>query len=457
MILAFPHKRSPALRRASKFLAALWIIALFFPGAADSSATSEIASPVEQTQSLGELNAVEPDLPVNPETATPLPAAPAWNTTEAVSPVERRFRYTLRLTIRGLYDDNINVSQTNRVSDFITAIEPGVMLGVGDVIARQENYLGFEYAPSIFLYNEHTKANAVQHLVHLDGQYRFSRLTMSLLQDIQILDGANLDIATNSGPVNDRINLDVSGRTKVNIFTTRLNAAYYLTGKTFLSSQLGATINDYESLISSRTIFGNLFLNYAFSQKLTVGVGGGAGYNIVDDPNPGERFEEANVRLTYDLSGKVTMNISAGVEFREGDQSSSGTYVSPVFQIGFTYQPFDGTSIRLDATRSTSSSAVLAGEDYSVTSFTVGARQRLLQRVYLGATVGFESSDYFSVGNGVSSNRTDHYYFLQPAIDVSVTRFWTVGAYYLRRHNSSSFDSFNFYDTQVGFRTSLTF
>ena len=51
----------------------------------------------------------------------------------------------------------------------------------------------------------------------------------------------------------------------------------------------------------------------------------------------------------------------------------------------------------------------------------------------------------------------DDYYFVEPGMDVSVTRYWTVGAYYLHRENDSNTSSFSFYDNQVGARTSLTF
>jgi len=43
------------------------------------------------------------------------------------------------------------------------------------------------------------------------------------------------------------------------------------------------------------------------------------------------------------------------------------------------------------------------------------------------------------------------------AIDVNVTRFWSIGAYYLHREDSSSLESFRFSDNQVGGRTSLSF
>lgn len=457
------HTRGHALRQAA---IALLVCAAVTGGptltfAQDNLlAASEMSGNIEPAPIVSADSSNGPAVDINP----PLPVAEAEADLNApepppsaeISAAPRRFHYALRLTIRGVYDDNINVSHTNRISDFITAIEPGIMVGFGDINERQENYVQFVYAPSIFLYADHDEANAVQHLLHLEGQYHFSRLTVRLSQDVQILDGSNLDIATGTDPVHDRVNVDVGGRTRVNIYTTNLGGSYYLSGKTFLSSQLGAAIYDYSTLLSSQAMFGNLFINYAYSEKLTFGFGGGGGYNFVDEPTPDQTFQQALARFDYNPSGKIKITASGGVEFRESD-GNDNTYVSPVFGLGLDYHPFDGSSVRMDLNRRVNNSAVLTGQDYTTTSITASVRQRLLRRFSVGVTGGYENSDYFSVVNGVQSDRNDDYFFIQPAVDVNVTRFWTVGAYYLRRQNSSSLETYSFHDNQVGIRTSLTF
>ncbi len=426
-----------------------------FVGAQDAlRGSSGVAYAAVQPSGNEPMAEVNPELPV----ADPAEQAAPANGVD-MSGSTRRFHYELKLGVRSIYDDNINISSSNRVSDFTTVIEPALMLSFGDTTGHQENYLQFVYAPSAFIYADHDEANAIQQLVHLEAQYRFSRLTLNLKQDVQILDGTNLDLATGNGPVNDRVNLDVGGRTRVNIFTTRLDASYYLAGKTFVSSQLGATAYDYNSLISSESFFANAFLNYNYGPKLTLGVGGGVGYNAVEQPNPDQTFEQAAARLEYQVTGKITVNATGGVEFRQFDGQRS-TYVTPVFDVGAKFSPFDGTAININASRSTMNSAVLGGQDFSSTTFILGAHQRFLQRFAFGVTLGYERSDYFSTLFGIESSRNDNYYFVQPSVDMAVTRFWSVGAYYLRRQNDSSdssFSSFSFYDNQVGLRSSLTF
>jgi hypothetical protein len=377
--------------------------------------------------------------------------------TASISATPHRFQYGLRLTIRGVYDDNIFLSRTNRVSDYYVAIEPGITLGFGDIVGRNENYIRFDYAPSIFLFADHSDSNAVQHLFRLEGQHRFSRLTLNFSQDVQLLEGSNLTTTTSTTTGTPALNLDVGGSTNVNIYTTIANFSYDLSGKTFLSGGMQYNAWDYQnSLVSSSAVSGSLFFNYNYSPKLVLGVGGSGGYNWVDSPSPKQTFEQVNGRISYQLTGKISLSATGGVEFRQFD-SGRGQYISPVYEIGATYQPFDGTTLSLRGSRRTYNSAVFAEQDYAATSIVFGARQRFMRRFYFGLTAGYENSDYFSTIAGVGATRRDNYYFVQPALDVTVTRWMTVGAYYLHRQNNSALSSFGFRDNQVGVRASITF
>ena len=232
-----------------------------------------------------------------------------------------------------------------------------------------------------------------------------------------------------------------------------------LTGKTFLSSGVDSLVTEYNSanLFSSQMFSGNLFVNYRYSEKIVIGVGGTGGVDFVDNPNPDQTFEQANVRASYQATGKIAFNFSGGVEFRQFENNSRSEYISPVFELSATYQPFDGTSVTLAGSRRTFNSGVLAGQDFAGTTITATLRQRLLQRFYVGVSGGYQNSDYFSTVSGVAANRQDNYYFIEPTLDFSITRFWTIGGYYLHRRNDSSFQSFSFDDNQVGIRTGLTF
>lgn len=406
----------------------------------------------------------EPIAPIS-ENVPPSPSfdsAPSFQSSdvrEEVSSEPRRFQYGLQITVRGVYDDNINISQTNPTSDFYFTIEPVLTLGFGDIEGRQENFIRLDYAPGLFLFADHSENNAVQHAIRLRGQHPFSRLTVGLSEEIAILDGTDLRTLANVSAPGTHANIDVNSRTQFQTFNTRLNASYDLTGKTFLSTEFGSLVTHYDSssLFSSAHFSENLFINYRYSDKLVFGVGGTGGYNFVDAPNPDQTFEQANVRATYQASGKISLTFSGGLEFRQFEDNSRDQSVSPVFDLSATYRATDGTTFNLGASHRIYNSGVLAAQNYAQTILDVTVRQRFLRRCYLSLAAGYQHSDYYSTVSGVSTNRQDDYYYFEPAADFSVTRFWTVGAYYLRRENDSTLQSFSFDNNQVGFRAALVF
>jgi hypothetical protein len=248
----------------------------------------------------------------------------------------------------------------------------------------------------------------------------------------------------------------VSARTRLNLFVTRLRANYELSGKLFLVGEFDASIYDYHDFISSQIISGGLYINYNVTPKLMVGVGGTFGWDFVEDPSVDQTFEQANVRINYQATGKLGLSASAGVEFRQFD-NHRGDHVTPVFELGAIYRPFDGTTVTLTAGRRILNSGFFADQDFATTYVVGRVQQRLLRRVHLGLAVGYENSDYFATTNGVNATREDDYYFVEPSVDVLITRWLSVGVYYLHRQDCSNIDFFSFYDNQVGVRATFRF
>ena len=208
---------------------------------------------------------------------------------ETISQHEGRlFHYQLRLTVRGVWDDNIFISHTNKVSDYYFAIEPVITIGVGDIAGRNRSYLRLDYMPSAILFVDHSDQDAFNQLIHLEGGYSSGRLTLTLSEDIALLESANLNSFFDTTGL--WANTDASGPTRMNIFYTRLRANYELTGKISLQAEFDSPIYAYPGNISDYTISGGLYLYYNWLPKLSVGIGGTFGYNWVDDPTTDQYF-----------------------------------------------------------------------------------------------------------------------------------------------------------------------
>jgi hypothetical protein len=377
-------------------------------------------------------------------------------TGEQLAETPRRLKYGVSVSVRGVYDDNIFISSFNRQHDFYFSIEPMLTIGLGGDSSEGANGLSLTYRPGLFLFVDHSSEDTVQHLVRLQALHNFGRLTVSVSQDVQILDGADLNSL--SDPTGHSANIDVGQRTKHNIFTTLVSDSYDLTGKLFLSNSIGLTIDDYaSSFIGSQNVYANLYLNYNYSEKLVIGLGGTGGYNTVEQGSPDQTYEQANVRMSYNATGKISLSASGGAEFRQFENNAQGTNISPVFELSGTYKPFDGTTVNLIGSRRIQNSASLGGQDYTTTNMHVNLNQRFIRRFTLGLALGYERSEYFSTIQGLTATRDDDYYYVQPTVDATIMRWWTAGVYYIYRKDSSSLASFSFDDNQFGLRSTITF
>jgi hypothetical protein len=384
---------------------------------------------------------------------------PAGETVSSGEP--RHFHYALSLTVRGVWDDNIFLSHTNKVSDYYFAIEPVITIGLGDMAGRNTSYLRLDYMPSAILFVDHSDEDAFNQLIHLEGGHSTGRLTLTLSEDIALLESANLNSFFDTTGL--WANTDASTQTRINIFYTRLTANYALTQKISLQAELGSPLYVYPDHISDYTIDGGLYLYYHCTPKLSVGIGGTFGYTWVDEPSTNQTFEQINLRLNYEVTAKLALFASGGVEFRQFD-GNRDTYDSPVFEVGLTYHPFLGTTFSLAAGRRIYPSGYVDNQDFATTYVTGRFQQRLFHRVYFGLGAGYENSDYISTNRSVNATRNDDYWFIEPSVDVLITRWLSAGVYYLHREQSSNDNGapggqnfFNWDDNQVGVRATARF
>jgi hypothetical protein len=384
---------------------------------------------------------------------------PAGETVYSGEP--RRFHFLLGLTVRGVWDDNIFLTHSNKTSDYYFAIEPLISIGWGDIQGHNTSYVRLDYMPSGILFVNHSDQDAFNQLIHLEAGHSSGRLTLGLSVDIALLESANVNSFFDTTGL--WANTDASAPTRMNWFYTRLWANYQLTAKLSLQAELAAPIYAYPGNISDYTVAGGLYLYYEVRPKLSIGIGGTFGYTWVDDPTTNQTFEQINARLNYQLTSKVGLYASAGVEFRQFD-GNRDTYDSPVFELGLSYNPFSGTFISLSAGRRIYPSGFVDNQDFGATYVAARFQQRLFHRLYLGLGAGYEHSNYIATDRDVSATRDDDYWFIEPSLDVLITRWLTAGVYYLHREQSSNDngapggqDFFNWDDNQVGVRATVRF
>lgn len=431
-----------------------------FPGASNpsfqNSPASLIPNPAEPLPSAADpVNPVAGSPDQSPTASGAALAGGASSATNSQIGVARHFLYQFRVGSRFVFDDNILLSPDEKKSDEFFVLNADVTLGLGDPTGAG-NYLRFEYTPDASFYVANSAENAVQHSISLAGLYQFTKLTVSGRFSIQLLDGTDLTSITAAGAQSTQANLDVNGRTKLNVYNGQVDFNYILSEKTSADLVAQYSISDYSTLISSESLSGSFFLNYIFSPKLTFGAGTTDGVTLSERPNPNETFYQFNLRASYEASGKISFAGTFGVEVRTSD-ASSDLEVGPVFDLNAVYLPFDGTALSITAGRRTTPSAVQGGQNYETTDFSVSLRQRFFQRYFASLTTGFQNQNYVSQVSGANATREDNYFYVQGGLDVTIHENVSVGLALLHRNSDSTARSAGFDDNQVSVSVSYGF
>ena len=395
----------------------------------------------------------------------PLPPGEGAEGDRAKKEEEKRsrfFHYSFRLGGRVIYSDNINASPDDELSDLYVSFEPGVSVGIGDVPERKGNYIRLDYSPNALLYFENSEFNTINHFIHLEAVAHFGKLTLSLFQDVNLVEGLDYRDPNRSDDRNRdqdrwRDNRDIAGRNKIQFYNTTAMARYDFTDKAALTGAFRYSLTNYEDLFTLDIYSGDLFFDYKVRPELTFGIGGAGGVVYHDDPTIDEEFQEVRGRFTLDLPKRININGSLGVEFRQFGRGGDLSYTAPIVEVNVSVEPVEGTRLTIGGRHRTLVSNALEGQSFTITGVNVGLRQRITERLDFNINSGYEQASYFSVFSDIESDRRDEYFFVEPSLEWKITDKWNAALFYIYRENQSNTGPFGFAENQVGLRTSITF
>lgn len=341
-----------------------------------------------------------------------------------------------------LYDDNIYISNTDRQADVIFNVSGGFALEVGDYRTLQENYLLLEYIGSGYFFTKNTNQNSFGQDASVLAQYRFNQLAVQFESQYQYINGAQRQ---------------VGGFATRNLINTDLRFIYDYSDKVTFDLELSQDSNIYESPYNSSYFFqATAGMDYRLLPKLRVGLEGTAGY-VTAQNNPNQTYEIINARAKYDLSGKVAIKATGGVQLTQYNDSSEAMRVSPVFSIGGEYLPFANTTISLTAYRNFQVSPSFNDQNYWATGVELGVKQTIAQRFQIGIAGGYENDTYVASTSNTVADRVDNFLYIQPEVSYNFLKYLTASVFYQHRFNDSTQQTYTWYDNQVGFELSAAF
>lgn len=341
-----------------------------------------------------------------------------------------------------LYDDNIFISNTDRKGDVIFSIGAGLSVELGDYRTLEENYLLLEYIASGFFFSKNTSQNSFGQNASLLGQYRFNQLAVQAESQYQYINGAQRQ---------------VGGFTTRNIVNNDLRFIYDVSDKTTFDLELSQDSNIYDSPYnSSYYYYATAGMDYLIMPKVRLGLEGVVGF-VDAQNNPDQTYQIINARAKYDLSGKVALKATGGVQLTQYQSGGEDMRVSPVWSLGGEYLPFPNTAISLVTYRNFQVSPSLNNQNYWASGVELGVTQTIAQKFQVGVSGGYENDTYVANERNVNADRVDNFFFIQPQVSYNFLRYLTATLFYQHRFNDSTQQVDTWYDNQVGLELSASF
>lgn len=341
-----------------------------------------------------------------------------------------------------VYDDNIFISNTDRQGDVIFNIGAGLALEFGDYRTLEENYLLLEYIGTGYFFSKYTAQNSFGQNASLLGQYRFNQLAVQAESQYQYINGAQRQ---------------VGGFTTRNILYNDLRFIYDVSEKTTFDLALSQDNNIYNSPYNSSYLYyATAGMDYLILPKVRIGLEGVVGF-VDAQNNPDQTYQIINGRVKYDLTGKVALKATGGVQFTQYQSGGEPMNVSPVFSIGGEYLPFPNTTVSLVGYRNLQVSPSLNNQNYWATGVELGVTQLVAQKFQVGVAGGYENDYYIANTANTVATRRDNFFFIEPQISYNFLKYLTASVFYQYRFNDSTLQVDTWNNNQVGFEISAAF
>ncbi|HUA38705.1 MAG TPA: hypothetical protein VMA35_09975 [Candidatus Sulfopaludibacter sp.] len=383
-----------------------------------------------------------------PSTTETPPALQAFETTEmdVFSPAgaapgpqpAQPFRYQF-LTLRPhpdyslLYADGILSAPGQPENTLIQKISPGFRLDIGD-------HWILDYTPTWMLYSNNHFQNTFDQAVQLTGGTVYNNWVLELSQSYTKSALPQVETAT---------------QTHEEVYATAVDGTYTINSKLSLDLAAGQTVFSADQFQSYREWSTLEWLNYHFWTRFSAAVGIGIGYDDVDQ-GPNMLFEQYEGRIQWRATDKVSFQVHGGLEDRQFLGGNSGDLLNPVFGGGIQYQPFAQTKISLDAERVVAAS-VLQNQVTESLNFDTDLNQRLLGRLYLDLTGGYQHVKYINASGTPGPTRKDDFYYFNTRLSTSFLKRGTIAVFYQFNEDASSSAGFGFTSHQVGFEIGFAY
>jgi len=188
---------------------------------------------------------------------------------------------------------------------------------------------------------------------------------------------------------------------------------------------------------------------------LNAALGAGGGYDD-ESSSPDMTFQQFQGRVNWRATDKISFQIHGGVEVRQFLSGGASPLVNPIFDATIQYQPFEQTRLSITGQRIVAS-AYLQDQVTETTGVTADLNQRLLGKLFLDLSGGYQLVKYVSSVNTTGSNREDDYYTFNARLSRAFLKRGTIAVLYQLSRDNSNQPGYSFTSHQVGFEIGYSY
>jgi hypothetical protein len=332
-----------------------------------------------------------------------------------------------------LYADGLQSGTNNSVHSVIQTISAGVLLQAG-------SHWALDYSPLWSFYSSREFSNTFGQTASLMGGTTYKDWALGLSQSYS--DTSSPTAATAS-------------QTRTISYATALNGSYAMNSKMSLDLTLNQQFESADQFSSYNEWSTLDWLNYQFWPRFSASLGMGGGY-VNESSSPDITFQQFQGRILCRASDKISLQLAGGVEVLQFLSGGAAPLVNPIFGATIQYQPFEQTRFSVTGSRTVSSS-YLQNQVTENTGVTADLNQRLLGKLFLDLSGGYQLVKYVSSVNTSSSSRQDDLYTFNAQLGRAFLKRGTIAVLYQLSEDNSSQAGYSFTSHQVGFQISYTY
>jgi len=226
------------------------------------------------------------------------------------------YDYTVEpfLSLSEQYNDNITLRNSDRISDFITYVSPGIDFSVKSL----NTDLKVDYFPTFSFYGSHSELNDTGHHSTANGTFILSdRLTFALANTfVKSSDVEDIRALTNVGPITRLAQTTFDNAYGKGSYKLTKNLTYIL--------GLAYSYTDQEGFTRTTTFSGNMGLAYMSSERTTYSANA-TFTKYYYNPGNDATGQDYTLGVTHKLTPTVTIAAAGGVVITKVEHSGAAT------------------------------------------------------------------------------------------------------------------------------------